>query len=305
MALSMTGTLSPILLHLRWPNLLLIVGCLAIFRFKLRTIFNAHGLELQLGLIEFWILTLALVVLTLGGYWVNDLYDQATDSYNQKKRANGGLTPLLLKRGIIYLTAIGLLLSVYVAWQTHLWPWLILYPVIGGCLWAYARYLKGTPLIGNMVIALLSAGVPLILLVPEGPQLALLPSQGLGRIYLIFFGFALYAFGVSLFREIVKDLEDVVGDRRAGIRTIAVAWGAQTATYLAQVPILLLVLLSAGVGIWGSGPRTSSWLFYVLAVMLLFLSLQLMGARDRRSYTHTSTAAKIVLILGLVFVCIV
>jgi len=92
----------------------------------------------------------------------------------------------------------------------------------------YSRFLKRTILLGNLMVATLAA-----ICFPFGS----LSAGSVGRAW-IPAGFAfLFHFG----REIVKDMEDVVGDRSVGARTIALTFGSRPATGIVSVVYALLV----------------------------------------------------------------
>jgi len=98
-------------------------------------------------------------------------------------------------------------------------------------LFLYAIKLKRTPLLGNAVVAILtgltfiSGGVAV-----EKPLGALIPS--------------IFAFLFTLAREVVKDIEDVEGDRSAGAKTAPVVWGARTAALISAIVMGIVVAVS-------------------------------------------------------------
>ena len=140
------------------------------------------------------------------GNVVNDLQDISTDRISHPDRP--------LPRGdipagnaLIYawcLAVLALLSSVFVS-TAHLVATVV--PLL--LLLLYTRFLKATPLAGNVVVSLLVAYALLFggLKSPEFNRL-IIP--------------ALLAFLLNLSREIIKDLEDKPGDTAAGIRTTAV-----------------------------------------------------------------------------------
>lgn len=96
---------------------------------------------------------------------------------------------------------------------------------------AYTLRLKGVPVVGNLTVALLSA-YPLWCWV--------LVTPGLSRVHLtLTVACFLFRFGA----EVLKTAEDFVGDRAAGIRTVATVVGAGRANRLGT-SILCLALLA-------------------------------------------------------------
>ena len=90
-----------------------------------------------------------------------------------------------------------------------------LFAVVAGLCFVYNRFLKGLPLVGNFIVALLTTTPIVIPVLRIGfPQPELLN--------LMFFAFTL-----TLAREITKDVEDMEGDRAMGLRTIPVLLGVK------------------------------------------------------------------------------
>ena len=100
---------------------------------------------------------------------------------------------------------------------------------------AYSPYIKSTVLVGNAVVATISA-----LTVPFGAALA---GGGTGhdwrRVWFVTLLLALYIGA----REVLKCLADEEGDRRAGAVTVVTAWGATAAHRIVGAASALLVLL--------------------------------------------------------------
>lgn len=302
MALPVSTRLQRLCHHLRWGNLLMIVICLGLFRYKLTAIMAMYGQQPVLSSLAFVMLVASMLFLTLGGYWINDYHDLETDALNLKKRSQNALSAASLRMGACFFSLAGLAFALAAAWLMDLMPWLILYPVVGLSLWIYSRWLKGLPLVGNILIAALSGTVPLLLLIPEQQRIMDLPSLARIQIGFVFYGFGLFAFWVSLFREIVKDLEDEAGDRAVGIRTLAVAWGKEPTKIVALMPALIIVAGSIGLGVTRIWPGALHELFFVLAGLMLFLVFQLLHAHEKKDYARISFATKALLILGLFFI---
>ncbi len=97
----------------------------------------------------------------------------------------------------------------------------------------YAKTLKGTPLLGNLSIGYLTGSTFLFGASVFGP----------GGLKTLFVLFLLAALAITA-REIVKDIEDMEGDRAEGADTLPIRIGAKKAGYLAALIGLLAVVLS-------------------------------------------------------------
>jgi geranylgeranylglycerol-phosphate geranylgeranyltransferase len=96
-------------------------------------------------------------------------------------------------------------------------------------LFFYSKYLKRIPLIGNLTVSFLT-GLVFIFggVVVENPTAAIVP--------------AVFAFLINLIREIVKDMEDVEGDTKAGVTTFLAKFGFQKSKFVILFISLTLIL---------------------------------------------------------------
>jgi geranylgeranylglycerol-phosphate geranylgeranyltransferase len=92
----------------------------------------------------------------------------------------------------------------------------------------YTPLFKGLPLIGNFIVAAILGLAFLFAGAAFGHVNLMWPAAGL-------------AFGYTVVREVVKDIEDVDGDARTGIGTLPVRWGVPAAIKTAIVLTLFLM----------------------------------------------------------------
>src|SRR5690606_8959648 len=114
-------------------------------------------------------------------------------------------------------------------------------------LWHYSKYTKRMLLAGNITIALLSATIPLIpglyeliliennsaiiihnLQAIKGHQIPSIISHfntGWSYVFFWVFGYSIFAFLLTLIREIVKDMEDIEGDILQLCTTFPIVYG--------------------------------------------------------------------------------
>lgn len=157
--------------------------------------------------------------------------------------------------------------------------------VIGG-LTIYSISLKNSILWGNISVALIaSAAFPYGALATGDPGRSWIPAG--------------FAFCFHLGREIVKDIEDVEGDRTRGDRTLPLRWGLWRAALIASFIYLFLVaftLFPWFVDIYG--------LAYLLPVALvdllvLFVLFRLHASRGRLRDAALGQTLKAGMFLGL------
>ena len=104
----------------------------------------------------------------------------------------------------------------------------------------YNRWGKRLPLVGNLMVAL-AGGLPLV-------YAGIIASPASGGWRPLWVGFALAA-GFHFVREILKDVQDIEGDARAGLVTLPLVLGKRWATRLAAGLLLLASILSTMPGI--------------------------------------------------------
>lgn len=279
---------------IRWHNLALAVACLLIFRLVLKLGAKSSGVVMQLGDHGFLSLSLSLVSLMAFGYLLNDLEDEKTDRVNRPDLWDHKLRPsaVAMRRGANIIALSGALMSIGSAWDTGLWGWLWLYPAIYLVLWSYTRFLKPHGLVANIIVALMIALVPLVLLIPEWSWVRHASQQDSSPVLGVFLLFALFAFCGNLFRELVKDLEDLPGDSEAGIRTLPVRIGLIPSLAITVISGMAFSLVLFWIGATDPWHLNACPAFLSMAVIQGAMSLTLIRVRDTRGFRRISQTAK-------------
>lgn len=286
---------------MRWPNLLIVVVTLAFIRYGLvAPALHLEGFSLELSPSSFVLLTLVTLLITFGGYVINDIFDQATDAQNKPDNQAIGNWISPGKAKAVYLTVsfLGFLISIYLANEENKWQWLWIYPLAVLLLWWYSKRLKGTVLLGNIVVSIFCSGVALLIPFSEKEAIILL-NEGQNTMLLLFFyaGFA----GISnLLREIIKDAEDIEGDHLAGLKTLAVKHGLAASRNWALAVGLLL-----GIGLllfYMEVHRSSNWaigFFYLTVPLLIAILLGFFRIPGSINWKMLSKLSKYLMLGGL------
>ncbi len=264
---------------LRWPNLLIV----AITQYA-AAYFLIHDMQLPvlLGDWRMLVVSMSTVLIAAGGYVINDYYDVKIDYINKPERVVVGR--FLKRRTTLILHAVlnglGTLGGFVVAWQLG-----VINVLAAGLLWLYSNQLKRLPLLGNIIVALLTGAAVFVLFV--------LYRQAL----FLFAIYAAFAFFISLMREIVKDMEDMEGDKEFGCQTLPIVIGlrrAKVVVYLISLIFLLVVaaLMQHEARFW--------WVFSGLLVMLSWHAYKLYRADKSSDFGRLSTLNKQIMILGLI-----
>jgi len=283
----------------RYPNLIMVAITMFIFWWKEKEL----AIDQDLG--SFLIVILAVLATTAAGYIISDLHDVTTDKINKPGKAVIGnrITSKLAKNLYWGFLVFALICSLYLYFESGRLVLPIIVLLTNGLLFLYARFLKQHKLIGNLLVALLSAMV--VLLAPlSGIGL---PGVAQGEsekwFWHLCLGFALWAFVVSLAREIVKDLQDQAGDLAAGYRTLALhnesaARIVVAVLLVAQSILIVISVFCCSEKILASGYGYAA----MLCLVALLLALRIGQARDKIAYRLVSAWLKVYLAAGIFFV---
>jgi len=186
----------------------------------------ARGIGLA-GMDTFIVAISALLILSAGNGF-NDYCDHEIDRINKPQRPIpsgriGRHEALIFSLVLLGLgTGLGFLVNRYaVAIATF----------VSSCLVVYAIWLKRTPFAGNLVVGLLTG----LTFIAGGVAVASIRGTLVP---------ATFAFLFTTAREIVKDIEDIEGDRRNNARTIAVLWGKRAAVCIALCFMFAVIAFS-------------------------------------------------------------
>jgi 4-hydroxybenzoate polyprenyltransferase len=126
--------------------------------------------------------------------------------------------------------------------------------------------------------------------------------QKLTAVTRIFLAYAMFAFLVSLLREIIKDMEDWEGDQKYGCRTLPLVIGLKRSKYVVIALVVLnMVLLGYGMAVlyrlhfvW------AFWYFLLLVqVPVVYLMYSVFKAQDKNEYHFASSLTKLIMLTGL------
>lgn len=252
--------------------------------------------------IDILLLGIITTMLAIGAYLINDVYDQEADKHNGLERVKDKRKTLLT---YWLFNAIGLLLSIYVAWQTQSLGLLWIYPCAVLVLYLYSRLLKGTPLMGNFIVSLFCALVPGILFLAERTMITewkTIDPNGWQHYRELLWMFVLFSFLSSMYREQVKDLEDADGDKAAGYLTLPVVYGEGRARALAIFSGILLLISLVIYGSYHWSMSLQKVIPFALLIALILWSLQVLWrAYQRIQYTKASKIIKYAMLAGLFY----
>lgn len=304
---------------IRLPNLLIIAFTQYMIRLCLiEPILKMSGLYLQVGDFEFALLALATVFVSAGGYIINDYFDVRIDNINKPEQLviDKGVKRRIAMGAHAVLSCLGVAIGILLAWRSNiLLSGSVLFVLSVVALWYYSTSFKYRFLTGNLVISFLTGMVPFMVALFEIPKViakyndVFLQQQTVGTpastTILLWVGcYGAAAFALSLIREMIKDMEDVEGDKEYGCRTIPIALGMQKAKMIVSA---LIILFMAGIGyiqFTQYSARDMISFYYFLGLIqlpLAFVLFRVMKAEQKKHFRLSSIIVKVIMLAGICF----
>lgn len=294
---------------IRYQNLLLLALMQLIFRFGYLELIT---IPLSLFYWQYALLVGATVLIAAGGYVINDIFDQETDEENKPNKVIIGKYISEAKAYTIYaaLTISGVVCGFILANSVSHPNFAVIFVLIATLLYFYASTLKQIALLGNIVVCLLLAFSVLIIGVFDiFPNTFDINRQQMSLAFAILWDYATFAFVLNLAREIIKDIEDIKGDKNQGIKTLPVIIGINKTTKIASV---LLFLTAAYIFYYISVNLMENQLYvsisYLLALVIapiIFVAVLIWNAKDTSQFTWSSKILKWVIFFGILSVTVI
>ncbi|GAB4342034.1 MAG: geranylgeranylglycerol-phosphate geranylgeranyltransferase [Flammeovirgaceae bacterium] len=281
------GMFVPLMKVVRLPNLMMIGATEILVR-----IFMVGKKRMWLIYFQdtdFYVLIFSSLLIAAAGYIINDYYDIKIDIINNPQRVVIGKT-LSRRKAMFAHTAfnflgigIGLLLSWKIGMMNLIGAYL---------LWLYSNHLKRLPLIGNATVALLST-FPILVV-------AIFYSSPIETVFI----FSLFAFYITLVRQIIKDMKDMRGDKHFGSKTLPILWGIRkTKSFL--YALMLVYAISTGLLLHLYRLDKLRIYFMIMVLPALFFVYQLFRADTVKQFHLLSQYCKLAIVSGIIAIMLV
>lgn len=267
-------------------------------------LFEAFNINITLNWFGFTLLILATICIAAAGNIINDIYDVEADTINKPDNVLVGksVSEKTAFNWFIALNIIGVGIGFYLSNLVGRSGFSIVFVGISILLYLYASSLKQMLIVKNIIVSILVAmSLIIVALFDLLPAITLQNQQTQLTIFKIVTDYALFAFGINLVREIVKDLQDIDGDHKAGLNTIPIALGKERAT---KIAFALLVFFTCGViyyvitYLYKQQIAVGYFLIFVIAP-LIYSSIKLFTAETKMQYKYVSNILKITMLLGM------
>lgn len=229
------------------------------------------------------LLALVTTLIAAGGYVINDYYDIRIDYVNKPERVVVSRTFKRREAMALHLVLSGM--GMALGFYLHTCVGLIA-AFSAALLWIYSVTLKKKPLIGNLVVAFLTS------------MTLILPAIYYQAQEILFYLYAFFAFGITLVREIIKDLEDVKGDAESGRQTLPVVLGFRRSKWI--VNSIIVVFIAGLVAFYlyiGEPIPDLLFIFYIVPLIALIWSLS--RSTTKKHFSRLSVFCKILMLGGI------
>ena len=231
---------------------------------------------------------LAVLFTAAAGYVINDILDIEEDIINKPEKRIIA-KHISIRSGIIFYIIL-LLASLAFGFLTGLSMGLVCL-MISVLLYFYSSDLKGTTLWGNLLVSLMNGVV------------VFFSAQGVDEKFNGYFAeYAFLAFLITLAREVVKDIEDMEGDKSRDYETFPIIYGARKSVWLGMGILTLLnfhmvYLITESKNLYFG---VFSGVFVLLPVFYFYH--QLLTADEKADYTRIQRRLKWLMVSGILSV---
>ncbi len=291
---------------IRWPNLIFITLSQCLFQY---CIYNPlYDIKSSETPASFFLIMIASIFIAAAGYAINDYFDVNIDQVNKPSKVV--VSNIINRRWVIFWHFFFSLSGIYLSliafpfkpyWHIHLANLLsILF------LWFYSTTIKKKLLIGNVLIAILTAWVIGVVYFSKFTIAELIYSSANTptdlRLFKLMILYAAFAFVLTIIREALKDIEDMEGDARFGCRTLPIVWGLKaTKVYLAVwlvVVVAVLTIIQLYVVPFGWWVSIVYCIVFIIAPLVLVL-YKLNKSFTSKDFNTLSNWVKIAMLAGV------
>ena len=294
-------TLKDYLIFFRWKNILMILLIQYLFKYVLFPKFN---IQVTLDPIHFALLACSTALVAIAGYIINDIHDVKADIINKPEKlfVDKKITRIKAQNFFIGFNSIGLVLGMYLSYHIGHTSYFIIFVLTSLLLYEYAKHLKKNLLVGNIIVSSIVLFCILMLAVfdiaPVTNDYNLASQTNILQMFLLFGGFG---FVLTFVREVVKDIEDMEGDKAIEAKSLPIVLGEkQTKWILTAITLILIFALSyIAYHVYELHESVSLYLISLVVVPLICFVVLLLRASTKSQYHTLSGLLKIIMLLGI------
>lgn len=278
---------------------------------------GVFNIEQSLGIksLTFFLLVLSTTMIAAAGNIINDYFDIKADLVNKPERVVIGnqvkRRVAILSHWLINFLAFSM--AVYLSWKLQTYWYLFIHLLTINLLWYYSLRLKREFFIGNLLIAGLTAMVPLLVgyyyfhiqevNILKTVEIDFYPfTEGTISNYTLLLTFAIsgFAFVMNLAREVIKDMEDVEGDKKLRAKTVPIVLGIAKTKWIAGVFLSATIIISTSIGlVYSSIPIVSMLPVFISGFLILVCFVLLVISSSKSQFRTINHLIKLAMIFGL------
>ncbi len=305
----------------RWSNLLFLAALIWLMeKWVTVPILDQAAFGEQLPGYILLLIMLATVFIAAGGYVINDYFDVKIDRINRPDEliVTRSISKPSAMRLSMVLSGTGIICGIAAAGMLRSWTLGILFVIIPGLLWFYSSSYKRLFMVGNLIIALLAGVAPMVVAMANVAILQLRYGTILAYttlphdIYAWVGGFALFAFLLTWIREIIKDMQDQMGDRELECHSMPVVWGEKwTKVFVTGLIVLTIALVGH---LWyhvlpfpiGWSSLSTRYIALGIVTPMICTLWLLWAAKIPSDYKTCQQVVKFTMLIGMLYsICIV
>lgn len=244
----------------------------------------------------FWATALMIALIAGTGYWINDVYDFRIDRINKPRKTVVNAILSVKKVMTMYLFMLGGILTftgLVIGWYMGYYHITFINALSILLLFLYASYLKRVGIPGNLTISFLIA-------------LVILLAGYLYEITVPLVWAMVFAFEITLIREITKDVEDIRGDLSFDLRTLPIQIGirqTKTVLFFLYISFLVSTWLPFLYSWWDKNELLWTYLLtsvFLVQIPTIYLQVHMSRSSDPRDFGYQSQGLKMIMVLGMV-----
>ena len=254
---------------------------------------------------------LLLIIITLciasSGYIINDVFDVKSDQINKKNMIIGNYISVRNAMVFYYLfSSVSIILAIYLYYLNNKFYLFVIVISSIFLLWWYSKRYKHRFIIGNFIVAFLTTiCIFNVYLVSFNPSVTSL------NLILVFSAFSFLS---NFPREIVKDLEDLKGDKLMNSKNIASTLNIVQTKQIVFIFLVVLSIMTVSLFVfflfstfWNCSYLLITFMiWFVLILSLLYFSiLGIIRSEKKEDYNYLSNMLKLVMLLGVLSIPII
>lgn len=297
---------------IRLPNLVFIALTQILFHFfVIRPVLDKGHIISSLRGHNLAILIFATISITAAGYIINDYFDLNGDLIRRPKSVVIGkyIHRHWALACHITMSLFGIALGFYLDFTSTIYFLGLFNFCCTFLLFVYSIALKKRPLLGNILISLLTSWVIIVCTWCETLGIYhsgnIVDASKITRLTLMYAGFA---FIISIIREALKDLEDIDIDRKLKYDTMPIKWGINASRVF--IIVWMIVMIGALAAFFFYLLIIKRWIgagycaVFLIAPMLI-LFFKFLKAKNRKDFKWVRSKIKWVMLLGILSMLII